>query len=147
MSDWLDPLWTTLDAAPRPVSFFFRNDDAGWKDERLFALLYTFSRHRVPIDVAVIPTALSANLATGLRSLLQIDGELLSLHQHGYAHLNHESAGRKCEFGPSRSRALQLSDIQTGKNLLADLCGPIAESIFTPPWNRCTAITGECLLQ
>jgi len=147
MNDWLDPLWATLDAAPCPVSFFFRNDDAGWKDERLFELLYTFSRHSVPLDVAVIPNALSANLATGLRRLLEIDGELLSLHQHGYAHLNHELAGRKCEFGLSRSRTQQLSDIQAGKKLLSDLCGPIDESIFTPPWNRCTAITGECLLQ
>jgi hypothetical protein len=61
--------------------------------------------------------------------------------------LNHEPEGRKCEFGPARDHAHQLRDIEAGKMRLAALCGPIVSPIFTPPWNRCTAVTGDCLRQ
>lgn len=69
----------------------------------------------------------------------------LSVHQHGYAHLNHEQSGRKCEFGATRSRDSQRADIEAGKYRLKDLFGPTTEPIFTPPWNRCTADTAACL--
>jgi hypothetical protein len=36
---WLDPLRVALDEASGPVDFFVRDDDAGWDDERLFAML------------------------------------------------------------------------------------------------------------
>jgi hypothetical protein len=43
VSAWLAPLREALDAAPAPVTFFFRDDDAGWRDDRLEALLDVFS--------------------------------------------------------------------------------------------------------
>ena len=46
MTMWLDPLRAALDDTPRPVDFFFRDDDAGWDDERLFAMLEVVERHR-----------------------------------------------------------------------------------------------------
>jgi peptidoglycan/xylan/chitin deacetylase (PgdA/CDA1 family) len=139
-ASWLDALRRALDNASRSIPFFFRNDDVGWEDARLFALLDLFNNHDIPIDLAVIPKAISQITAKRLCKFGTV-----SIHQHGYAHLNHEPVGRKCEFGESRSREQQLADITAGKQRLLDLFGPNTESIFTPPWNRCTAVTADCL--
>lgn len=145
MSAWLEDLRRALDASARPVDFFFRDDDAGWRDERLFALLDLCERHRLPLDVAAIPRAVTPALATELRARVTAAPERLAVHQHGFAHLNHEPEGRKCEFGPSRPRVLQRQDIESGRRLLLEVHGLHAGDIFTPPWNRCTEATGEAL--
>jgi len=141
-TSWLRPVAAALDAARAPVPVFFRDDDAGWDDARLFALLDAFAARSLPVDLAVIPRALGPALA---RELLARPG--VGLHQHGLAHVNHESAGRKCEFGPSRPAAAQRGDIEEGRARLAALFGGRADPIFTPPWNRCTADTGRCLAE
>ena len=146
-SNWLDPLRKTLDEARGSIPFFFRDDDAGWEDARLFELLDVFTDCDVPIDLAVIPKSISRQTAACLRKRLEERPESISAHQHGYAHVNHEQTGRKCEFGDSRSSELQRADIAAGKALLTDLLGSVTESIFTPPWNRCTASTAACLQQ
>ena len=145
MSAWLDNLRRALDAARRPADFFFRDDDAGWCDGRLFALLDLFARHSLPLDVAAIPRSMTAALASELRARVAAAPALVAVHQHGYAHLNHEPEGRKCEFGPSRPRELQRQDIESGRRLLTEVYGLAVTDIFTPPWNRCTAETGEAL--
>jgi hypothetical protein len=147
MSNWLDPLRTALDQSPEPLTFFFRDDDAGWGDERLFKLLDLFANHDMPIDLAVIPQALTPLLAQKIRERIETRGERIGIHQHGFAHRNHEPEGRKCEFGPARGRAEQQRDIESGKCFLAELFGPIVQPIFTPPWNRCTTVTGDCLVR
>ena len=141
---WLDPVQAALDAAPSPVDVFFRDDDAGWRDDRLLALLDLFDEHALPLDLAVIPAALSSALAAELRARA---GPLLGLHQHGFAHRNHEANGRKHEFGPSRSPADQRRDIENGAARLRVLFGDAVDPIFTPPWNRCTDVTGRCLAE
>src|SRR5918912_1563742 len=113
MGDWLDPVRDALDAAAGPVEVFFRDDDAGWSDGRLLDLLDAFADRCVVLDLAVIPAALEPWLAGELRDRADL-GEV-RLHQHGYAHVNHEPAGRKCEFGPSRGRAAQAGDIAAGR--------------------------------
>jgi len=142
MSCWLDPVRAGLDARTTPVSMFVRDDDAGWVNDRLYALVETACRAGVPIDVAVIPGAADAALA---REMRRADADLVHLHQHGCAHANHEIAGRKCEFGASRSRGQQRADIAAGRARLLDLIGDRVEPIFTPPWNRCTCVTAQCL--
>jgi hypothetical protein len=144
MADWYAPIRTALTQRADPCTIFFRDDDAGWNDARLAALLGRFAAHAVPIDLAVIPTALSRALIRDLLKRISI-GDPVGLHQHGYAHLNHETTGRKCEFGPSRSLVAQHIDIKTGRAVLGDIFGPLADPIFTPPWNRCTADTVSCL--
>jgi hypothetical protein len=136
---WLDPLREELDAAAEPVTFFFRDDDAGWDDEALLALLDVFAVHAVPLDLAAIPAALTAELAAELRRRAVV------VHQHGYAHTNHEPAGRPCEFGPSRPAAEQRRDIERGADRLRALLGDLVAPIFTPPWNRCTRATAGVL--
>ena len=145
MTAWLNPLRGELDAADSPVTVFVRDDDAGWDDTRLTALLDLFDRYGAPIDLAVIPRELHPDLARELRRRKRDATGGLGLHQHGYAHVNHEPEGRKCEFGPVRSVDEQTRDIATGRRLLLDLLGPDLDPIFTPPWNRCTQDTGVAL--
>ena len=142
MGSWLQPVEEAVDAAREPVRVFFRDDDAGWGDARLLALLDVFAARGLPVELAVIPLELDAGLA----------GELLArpgvgLHQHGLAHTNHEREGRMCEFGPSRGLEAQRRDIETGRDRLTDLLGNRVDSIFTPPWNRCTPDTGSALAE
>lgn len=145
--DWLDPLRRALDRTLEPVRFFFRDDDAGWRDDRLAGLLDLFGDHGQPLDVAVIPRELTPGLAEALRERAARSAGRLGLHQHGYAHANHERNGRKWEFGPARSRDEQRRDIDAGRRLLEDLLGDALQPIFTPPWNRCTYDTGACLVE
>jgi hypothetical protein len=141
MSAWLDPVRAALDRAD-PIPIFFRDDDVGWCDERLLRMLEVFASAEVPIDLAVIPAAASPRLVRTLQTLPRVE-----LHQHGYAHVNHELDGRKAEFGPSRPLDAQRRDIAAGWSRLQDLAGEAARPIFTPPWNRCTGDTGRCLAE
>ena len=95
---WLDPVRRALDEGPSTV--FFRDDDAGWGDERLWALLDLFDRRALPVDLAVIPAELHPTLTAELT--VRARAGRVHLHQHGFAHVNHEPTGRKCEFGPAR---------------------------------------------
>jgi hypothetical protein len=141
MTGWLDSLVAELDEASEPVVFFFRDDDAGWRDDLLVALLDVFEHAGAQVDVAAIPTAVSPLLG---RILGERQGTV-RVHQHGLAHVNHEPAGRKCEFGPARQADVQLADILAGRRLLLDRLEAEPDPIFTPPWNRCTADTARAV--
>jgi peptidoglycan/xylan/chitin deacetylase (PgdA/CDA1 family) len=137
----LEPVCDALEERDSPVTLFFRDDDAGWRTDRLRALLDLFAEFALPVDLAVIPAALDRGLADELAE------RPIGLHQHGFAHLNHEPAGRKFEFGPSRAPGSQRQDIDAGARRLEQLLGDRVDPIFTPPWNRCTADTGRCLVE
>ncbi|MFQ5481565.1 MAG: DUF2334 domain-containing protein [Nitrospinaceae bacterium] len=134
-----------LDNLTRPARVFFRDDDAGWADDQLFRLMEMFSTHSMPMDLAVIPMELNEPLADRLANHWDQASHLLGMHQHGFIHKNHETTGRKCEFGPSRSAKSQLSDLDAGKKRLADFLEDRVDPIFTPPWNRCAAPTVDGL--
>ena len=144
MTDWLDPLRSVLDSSDRPARFFFRDDDAGWNDDALGALLDVFELHELPVDVAAIPTATTGRTADLLTSRRDTGRNDISVHQHGFAHVNHEQEGRKCEFGVSRSPEQQSDDIARGRDALTALVGDLP-AIFTPPWNRCAPWTAQVL--
>jgi hypothetical protein len=143
---WLRPLEEALDAAPAPVTVFFRDDDAGWADARLATLLDVFARRAVPIDLAAIPVCVTPPLARTLLARAERT-QPLGIHQHGYLHVSHEREGRRCEFGPARSAAAQRADIAAGRRRLRQLFGEALQPVFTPPWNRCTEATGACLVE
>lgn len=143
---WLAPVIEQLDRARVPVQVFFRDDDAGWGDEALFALLDLFAAQAAPIDLAVIPQALRADLAHVLRARFDNAPDLLGLHQHGYSHANHENTGRKCEFGASRDADQQQADLAAGKQMMAQALGERVDPFFTPPWNRMTQATANALV-
>lgn len=140
---WLDPVREVLEIAPGNINVFFRDDDAGWSDENLNTLLDVFSDAQVPIDLAVIPKALTFNLANMLKGRMK--NQPLGVHQHGYAHINHETTGRKCEFGPSRPVESQYTDIREGMQHMRSHFGDLHDLIFTPPWNRCTEATASAV--
>ncbi|TNE32105.1 MAG: hypothetical protein EP350_06520 [Alphaproteobacteria bacterium] len=130
-------LAATIEALESPVEVFFRDDDAGWADPELHALLDLFEDRGLPIDLAVIPAALGKVSARNLASRRECHGGI-GLHQHGYAHLNYEpEERRKCEFGPSRPATSQIADVIAGRERLASLL-EVIDPIFTPPWNRCS---------
>jgi peptidoglycan/xylan/chitin deacetylase (PgdA/CDA1 family) len=147
VSAWLDPLRRTLDAAQAPVMAFIRDDDAGWDDPGLFALLDLCDRYDAPIDLAVIPTELRPELADALMIRRADPFSRIGLHQHGYCHANHQTEGRKCEFGTARSRSAQYDDIAEGRYLLHEQLGDALDPFFTPPWNRCTDDTASVLVE
>jgi hypothetical protein len=142
--DWLAPVATVLAGAESDVPFFFRDDDAGWDDAALWALLDEFAAAGVVIDVAAIPEAVGAGCARGLSDRLAAG--TVRVHQHGRHHVNHELTGRACEFGPSRSAQDQRADIAAGRAQLEDALGRALDPVFTPPWNRCTQATGHAAL-
>lgn len=144
---WLMPVRDALDTLDDPACLFFRDDDCGWGDDRLLLLLDILADFDVPVDLAAIPAALNSVFAQKLSRRMAAHPERLRIHQHGYAHLNHEPSGKKCEFGPARDYRSQHIDIEKGQRLLAELLGAEPDPIFTPPWNRCTAVTARCLAE
>ena len=145
VSRWLDPVRRTLDDAAESVPFFFRDDDGGWDDDRLFGLLDVFEALSIPIDLALIPAAVSDSLANRLSARLRSSAGRIRLHQHGYSHANHEIGGKKCEFGPNRSAADQANDLRMGHCRLIEAFSDYCDPIFTPPWNRCIQTTADLL--
>jgi len=146
MTAWLEPLSRALDESDIFIDFFFRDDDVGWANDEFRALLACFRSYSVPLDIAAIPAALTAEFADEISALRDEATGLVGIHQHGFSHTNHEVAGRKCEFGISRTYEEQYRDIQLGKMRLEALLGSALDPIFTPPWNRCTEITAACLI-
>lgn len=132
---WLDPLREALEGSDHLVRFFFRDDDAGWADDALVALLDVFSPHSLPLDVAAIPSATTGWTATVLATRIAQGRNDLEVHQHGFAHVSHETQGRACEFGAARDADDQAHDVARGRALLESLLGPLP-TVFTPPWNR-----------
>jgi peptidoglycan/xylan/chitin deacetylase (PgdA/CDA1 family) len=143
----LSAVLAALDAARSPVQIFLRDDDAGWDDARLYALLDCTERHGVPIDLAVIPQACGDALAVELCARIDAAPGRIGVHQHGFTHANHEAAGRKCEFGGARSMADQRGDLRHGRERLQACFGTRLDATFTPPWNRCSPATPALLAQ
>jgi len=142
---WLEPLENTLAGLSTSVSCFFRDDDAGWSDDRLFRLIDCFSMQAVPLDLAAIPQAFDSKRASLLSRGMEASDNLVGIHQHGFCHMNYQVEGRKCEFGSARSLEQQKTDIRNGSTLLHGYFGDRLDSIFTPPWNRCTQNTVDVL--
>jgi peptidoglycan/xylan/chitin deacetylase (PgdA/CDA1 family) len=147
----MDPAFTQLETqlAQRnaPLHVFFRDDDADENVPPLRRLLELFQHWQTPLNLAVIPGRLTEAGRDLLLQAVQATPALIEIHQHGWQHLNHERAGRKCEFGPSRSLAQQLADLAQGQARMNSAFGPHWFPAFVPPWNRCTEHTARALDQ
>lgn len=142
MSDWLDPVRAALDAVETGVRCFVRDDDGGWDDPGLLRLLGRARHHGVVVDVAVIPAAVGPGLDP-FAELVRA-GEARA-HQHGFTHQDHAVSGRRCEFGDDRPTSEIEDDLRRGWSILHDRLECRIDPIFTPPWNRCSSATAECL--
>lgn len=129
---------------PVPLKVFFRDDDAGWADERLQQLIAEFVSQDLPLDIAVIPEAISDRSAEVINRAFEMSDKI-SIHQHGFAHTNHQLSGRSSEFGSDRNYHQQLRDIAAGQSKMAEVFGSRSKPIFTPPWNRCSKDTATAL--
>ena len=147
MPDGLTPVRAALDAASAPLEIFVRDDDAGWNDARLIALLDVAARAGVAIDLAVIPMAVGDALAHELRARIDAAAGRVGVHQHGYAHANHQSEGRSGEFGLARDLDQQRQDLLQGRARLQQHFGDRLDTFFTPPWNRCAPGTPMLLAE
>lgn len=144
-TDWLAPVKAALEELKTPRQLFFRDDDAGWADQKLYPLLDIFDQTSTPVDLAVIPNCLTNDLTYSLQA--RYAAQALGLHQHGFQHASHALAGRKCEFGDDRTRQQQYADIEKGHSQLTRAFGAMFDPIFTPPWNRCSSTTIDCLVE
>ena len=144
---WLEPVKRALENRRETIKMFFRDDDVGIENTRLFRLLDVFEKFATPLDIAVIPKEVSVKFAESMRRRVLAKPDLVAIHQHGYEHVNHEWENRKCEFGAARSKRQQLQDIADGQRILSHFFDDLPQPIFTPPWNRCTDETSEALCQ
>lgn len=150
MNEALEQLLLTLNVLcerRQTVNVFFRNDDVDEDEARLRMLLDLFEESATPVNLEIIPGRLTEPCIQLLRRRTHAQPALFELNQHGWQHVNHESQGRKCEFGVSRSFDQQLTDILRGKEVLERAFGEAFSPVFTPPWNRCTDETHRALDQ
>jgi len=150
MNEAIEQLRLTLDRLSerqQTVKVFFRDDDVDEDEARLRMLLDLFEESATPINLEIIPGRLTESGIQLLRQRRHAQPALFELNQHGWQHVNHESQGRKCEFGVSRSFDEQLADILRGRKVLERAFGEAFSPVFTPPWNRCTDATHRALDQ
>jgi len=131
----------------RTVNVFFRDDDVDDDEPSLRALLALFQELETPINLEIIPARLTRAAIGFLREAHARRPGLVELNQHGWQHVNHESEGRKCEFGASRGFDEQIVDVARGREVLEQAFGSSFSPVFTPPWNRCTEATYRALDQ
>ena len=122
-------------AQPTPV--FFRADDIGRVDANSLRMLALFTEYAMPLCAALVPEWLTKDSWDAIRSQARAE-ELFCWHQHGFSHVNHETTGKKNEFGEDRSPDAIRRDIRAGKKHLTEILGRPAIPVFTPPWNRCS---------
>ena len=116
---------------------FFRADDVAAPGKGFARLAALFRQYRVPLAMAIVPAWLTRQRRDALFQITGPDRAIWCWHQHGWRHQNHEPAGKKQEFGPSRSPDALGRDLERGHRRLAALLGDRFDPVFTPPWNRC----------
>jgi hypothetical protein len=121
-----------------PIPVFFRADDIGVPGKQFRELIHAFVRYQVPLSMSVVPTWLTAARWKGIEELCQKNSNLWCFYQHGWRHMNHESTGKKHEFGPARPILSMEHDLIRGRKRLTFLMQDAFFPAFTPPWNRCS---------
>ena len=124
---------------------YFRADDVAVPGSQLARLMKLFQRYRAPLCLGVVPAWLTAVRWNEISRFGRHTRDLWCWHQHGWRHINHEQQGRKLEFGPARSAAQILADLDRGRQRLASLMDRDFFPVFTPPWNRCDENTLDLL--
>jgi len=84
---WLAPVAAAVATASGPVPWWFRDDDAGWDDDALWALLDVFEDAGVAVDVAAIPVAVTSSCANRLAACgREIDDDGIDAVETGTGH-------------------------------------------------------------
>lgn len=120
-------------AARRQATFWWRDDDAAKPTATLRQLIALAEGAGVPLALAVIPKAMSEDLAA---CLAPAPGVLVV--QHGFAHTNHaRQKGRGAwELGADRPPATVFAELAAGYEILRGAFGDRFVPLLVPPWNR-----------
>jgi hypothetical protein len=143
---WDEPAWKAfaaeLDAwesRGRQAAFWWRDDDAGPAAPALGRLLALAADLALPLGVAVVPAWLTPEVAAAVHAA---SGQVV-VFQHGFAHLNHETANpsgerkvRPAECGPARPAPAVLEEVAKGRAALTAAFGSRFLPVLVPPWNR-----------
>lgn len=134
-----DGLQAELDAwaaAGREAQVWWRDDDATAPSPALERLLDLAAAQAAPLALAVIPARAEDALAE------RLDTHPAQTHvlQHGFAHVDHASAGtKKCELVSPAARPAVLDELRQGRDSLAARFGARCLPVLVPPWNRIAA--------
>jgi len=128
-----------------PGLIYFRADDVAVPGKQFNRMMQLFSDCRVPLSLAVVPAWLTRQRWEAIRRIALHFSELWCWHQHGWRHVNHETEGRKQEFGSARRSGAIKTDLLKGKQRLENILGKQFYPVFTPPWNRCNLDTLKLL--
>ena len=112
---------------------WWRDDDVMRPSPKLNRLLDVAQRCSCPVALAVIP----ARVCDGLGQALA--GTPTAVVQHGFAHIDHASPGRRkesSELGSHRPQAVILEELVSGRERLRELFGDRFLPVVVPPWNR-----------
>lgn len=129
-------LRAALEAAPKPVRLWWRDDDAGRDHPRLAQLLALAEKHAAPVGLAVVPAWLEPACAARLHAC-----PLATVLQHGIAHENHASWWRKSknvELGGRATAAALTAGLRQGFERLREAFAASFLPVLVPPWNRIT---------
>jgi peptidoglycan/xylan/chitin deacetylase (PgdA/CDA1 family) len=118
------------------TTVFFRADDIAIPSARQNRLLELFAQHDAPLCAAIVPAWINRSRWQNICRHVRGKHRLFAWHQHGWIHHNHETAGKKQEFGPGASYQRKRRDILRGRDKLTDILGGHFLPVFTPPWNR-----------
>lgn len=137
--DFRDDPWDRLDALldtrAAPLTFWWRDDDAGDDHPSLARLLDLAAAHGAPVALAVIPARATDALARRLETAPRA-----AVLQHGWDHADHAPPGAKAiELGGDRSHDAVARDLARGRTLLDAAFGSRFVPALAPPWNRMAA--------
>jgi peptidoglycan/xylan/chitin deacetylase (PgdA/CDA1 family) len=118
------------------ATVFFRADDVAIPSMKQDRLLSIFTSCSAPLCAAMIPAWINAERWDSISRTVHGRHALFAWHQHGWNHLNHETVGKKQEFGPGTSTQEKRRAIVRGRDKLRAILGEHFLQVFTPPWNR-----------
>jgi peptidoglycan/xylan/chitin deacetylase (PgdA/CDA1 family) len=124
---------------------YFRADDVAVPGRQFYRMMELFSKYRVPLSLAVVPAWLTQRRWNTIQGQARRCASLWCWHQHGWRHVNHETAGRNQEFGSARQPSAIKKDLLKGRQRLENILGNQFYPVFTPPWNRCNLNTLKLL--
>ncbi len=125
-------LAAALDALPEPLTFWWRDDDAGRDHPRLRRLLALAADRGTDVALAVVPAWLEEAAAAAVEACSRA-----TVLQHGIAHRDHAPpGGKKVELGGAASPGLLADGLAGGRDRLAARFGDRFLPVLVPPWNR-----------
>lgn len=132
---WLQRELDRWGEAGLQARFWWRDDDATAPGPKLERLAAMSAAQIVPLALAVIPE----RAETGFGQWLETR-PLLTVLQHGFAHVNHAGAGeRGIELGGDYPPDRALADLARGHARLAEIFAARFVPVLVPPWNRIAA--------